>query len=93
MAARHRAVGVFSLLHVQAIRGSWHDRSPHGSVSCSLVPRRGGSLQAPTLYYGELNSSPSSSPLSGVPCHWCDQGEELSLLTQSGFPARKQHPA
>ena len=63
-----------SLLHVQAIRGSWHDRSPHGSVSCLLFIRAGSPCRHPPSLLGKLNVSPSCSPLSGGPCHSVTRG-------------------
>ena len=45
------------------------------------------------MLLGKLNVSPSYAPLSGGPCHSVTRGSGLSFLTQSGFPARKQHPA
>lgn len=57
------------------------------------VPWRGVPLQAPTLATWQAQRQPFLCPPLGGSLSPGDQGERLSFLTQSGFPARKQHPA
>ena len=86
------AVGVFTATHPGYLRVfAWSLASRIGLLLA--VPWRGVPLQAPTLATWQAQRQPFLCPPLRGSLSPGDQGERLSFLTQSGFPARKQHPA